>query len=129
MVLVAHWLLTACATKGIPWHPLALKGREKVRPGNDATRRFVSGLHLLSSPVISEGDGTRTRNHRIDSLNTPRCKPMNSKRFRPSKGRGCTLVAQTGPSCPPELARLVDAWPKLPEHVRRAILTLAEGSQ
>jgi hypothetical protein len=36
---------------------------------------------------------------------------------------GCT----ERPELPADLARLVDAWPKLPEHVRRAILTLADG--
>jgi len=29
----------------------------------------------------------------------------------------------------PDLARVVRAWPRLPEHVRRAILTLADGCQ
>jgi hypothetical protein len=28
-----------------------------------------------------------------------------------------------------DLARLVDVWPNLPEHVRRTILTLVEGCQ
>jgi hypothetical protein len=30
---------------------------------------------------------------------------------------------------PPDLVRLVRAWPKLPEHVRRVILILADGCQ
>jgi hypothetical protein len=28
---------------------------------------------------------------------------------------------------PPDLVRLIDTWPTLPERVRRAILPLAEG--
>jgi hypothetical protein len=36
---------------------------------------------------------------------------------------GCTDRTEL----PPDLARLVEAWPKLAEHIRRAILTLADG--
>jgi hypothetical protein len=33
------------------------------------------------------------------------------------------------PACTdPGLSRLLDAWPNLPDHIRRAILTLADGS-
>jgi hypothetical protein len=38
---------------------------------------------------------------------------------------GCT----ERPPLPADLARLVDAWPSLPENVRRAILTLADACQ
>jgi hypothetical protein len=47
---------------------------------------------------FSEDDGTRTRNHRIDSLNTSRYKAKTINHFRPSRRRGCSLVAQTPPS-------------------------------
>jgi hypothetical protein len=36
---------------------------------------------------------------------------------------GCTDRAEL----PSDLVRLIDAWPKLPDHIRRAILTLADG--
>jgi hypothetical protein len=36
-------------------------------------------------------------------------------------------LAQAGPDA--DLARVVDAWPRLPENVRRAILALAEGGR
>jgi hypothetical protein len=36
---------------------------------------------------------------------------------------GCTDQSEL----PADLARLIDAWPKLPEHVRRTILTLTDG--
>jgi hypothetical protein len=38
---------------------------------------------------------------------------------------GCT----GRPELPADLARLVEAWPKLPDHVRRAILTLIDGGR
>jgi hypothetical protein len=37
--------------------------------------------------------------------------------------QGCSHL----PGLPQDLSRLIDAWPKLPEHIRRAILTLADG--
>jgi hypothetical protein len=36
---------------------------------------------------------------------------------------GCTVCSGLSP----DLASIIDVWRKLPEHVRRAILTLAEG--
>src|SRR5262245_7584946 len=48
-----------------------------------------------------------------------------SERQAPRLLAGCSTLADL----PPELARLVDAWPKLPGHVRQAILTLADGCQ
>jgi hypothetical protein len=36
---------------------------------------------------------------------------------------GCTDAI----NLPADVARLIDAWPKLPDHVRRTILTLADG--
>jgi hypothetical protein len=33
-----------------------------------------------------------------------------------------------GPRCDPELARVVEAWPDLPEAIRRAVLTLVDSA-
>ena len=43
----------------------------------------------------SEGDGTRTRNHRIDSPNTPRYKSFPVHHFRQTNNPGCPVVART----------------------------------
>jgi hypothetical protein len=49
------------------------------------------------------------------------CKPAKVLR-ESAQGSG----AESGAVFDPDLARLVDIWPKLPDHVRRAILTLAD---
>jgi integrase len=51
--------------------------------------------HRPALLCISEGDGTRTRNHRIDSPNTSSYKAKSRKDFWQGQGRGCTLVAQS----------------------------------
>jgi hypothetical protein len=56
-------------------------------------------LHRPASICISEGDGTRTRNHRIDSPKTPHCMSIKHQSFRPTPQPGCTLVAQTARNC------------------------------
>src|SRR5262245_56353836 len=71
-VVVACWLLGRLTTRGISWHlPAPDRGR-KSTPHKRRNPWFYQGLnivrHRLASSVISEGDGTRTRNHRIDSV-------------------------------------------------------------
>ena len=56
-----------------------------------------------------------------------------------TQNRGCSYgcrdnrptVSPDGSSCPldAELQLLLDAWPKLPQHIRQAIVTLIEGAQ
>jgi len=56
---------------------------------------------------MSEDDGTRTCNHRIDSLNTSSYNHQIGNHFRPRQLRGCPLVAQASPPC----HRTWLAWP------------------
>ena len=73
---------------------------------------------------ISEGDGTRTRNHRIDSPTTPRSKPKQYKQITPPEAAGCTSEQGEGGIPDPELLAIVNAWPKLPAHIKAAFMAL-----
>jgi hypothetical protein len=79
------------------------------------------------SLAFSEGDGTRTRNHRIDSPLTPLPTSVSDNDLRQQP------PPLTGPLLPdagtdPDLARVVTAWPDLPPHVRAAVLALVQTS-
>src|SRR5262245_4484138 len=71
-VVVACWLLGRLTARGISRHLLAPKRGRKSTAHKRRNPWFSQGLdivrHRLASSVISEGDGTRTRNHRIDSV-------------------------------------------------------------
>ncbi len=73
---------------------------------------------------FSENDGTRTRNHRIDSPPISRAKHQKNKAHTASEhnGRSDDLIA--GETLDPDLARVVAAWPTLSEPIRRAVLAL-----
>ena len=77
---------------------------------------------------ISEGDGTRTRNHRIDSPTTPRSKSKQCKQITPPEAAGCaagcTSEQGEGGIPDPELLAIVNAWPKLPAHIKAAFMAL-----
>jgi hypothetical protein len=82
--------------------------------------------------MISEDDGTRTRNHRIDSPVPATPKPYELPDLRPidpagrSAGRSgdATEQAEGGPPLDAELATLVAAWPTLPDALRRAVVAI-----
>jgi hypothetical protein len=76
-------------------------------------------LHLLASQVISEGDGTRTRNHRIDSPATPDRTTLQDNDLR-RQALALTLRLHADP----DLTRIIDAWPDLPAHIKAAVLAL-----
>jgi hypothetical protein len=52
----------------------------------------------------------------------PRCKSIGDKASRPIEARFARRFAQI--ESDPDLARLIDAWPTLPEPIRRAMLAL-----
>jgi hypothetical protein len=72
---------------------------------------------------MSEDDGARTRNHRIDSPTTSHSKSKHDKQPGDIIPIGCT----TGCTPDPDLSRVVAAWPTLPEPIRRAVLALVEA--
>ena len=84
---------------------------------------------LVVSPLFSsEDDGTRTRNHRIDSPPISRSNSNSHKQIATSDaGRcsaGCSDEHGEGGICGADLACVVHAWPTLPDALRRAVLAI-----
>ena len=79
-------------------------------PGGDEKNPTSLGNRGLSS----ERDGTRTRNHRIDS-------PGENGRNAQESGDSAAVCATAAPT-DPDLVTLVEAWPVLPADVRKMIM-------
>ena len=92
-----------------------------------------ASLHRPASNCISEDDGTRTRNHRIDSPQIADCNSQQSMALTSNAAAGCSAgcseKTSEGGNTDPELAGLVAAWPTLPDPIRRAMLALLESSK
>ena len=81
----------------------------------------------------SEDDGTRTRNLRIDSPERSPPKHYEKQRDTPLTDSGCTAGCtrrEDNPKgeLPDGLARVVAAWPTLPEPLRRAVLAMIDAT-
>jgi len=76
----------------------------------------------LSSPKVSDGIRTRdTRNHNPDS---GKSKSFNDKELQNSALSACG----NSPVFGADLSAIIDAWPTLPEPLRKGILTMVELS-
>jgi len=78
----------------------------------------------------SEADGTRTRNHRIDSQrgDSPNHRENTDLRDIPSTPAAPIAAPAAEPPLPPDLAAVVAAWPALPPAVRAGIAAMVQAS-
>ena len=76
----------------------------------------------LAGLLLSEYDGTRTRNHRIDSPEMDLTNCLETQAVRPIEPEAW---GQSPPPSP-ELQRVVRMWGTLPEAIRTVILTLID---
>ena len=78
--------------------------------------------------LLSEDDGTRTRNHRIDSPLTSHSNPKphkdNTKSDAAGRSAGRSDEQGEGGITDADLTALVAAWPTLPEPIKAAIRAL-----
>ena len=102
---------------------------EGPRKSISQTEKAVSaGFYCTCGLLINEGDGTRTRNHRIDSP------PISRSNSNPHKEIATPAVAGRsagrsdeqgeGGVADADLAALVAAWPTLPAPIKAAIRAL-----
>jgi len=78
----------------------------------------------------SEADGTRTRNHRIDSQRGECPNPRQNADLRdiPPAPAAPAAAPAAEPLLPPDLAAVVAAWPALPPAVRAGIAAMVQAS-
>src|SRR4051812_1186094 len=95
----------------------SVKGRERTRAASRG----------LAAPYFSEGDGTRTRNHRIDSPATPPPESPTGQDLAPTATSPLQHAYESASD--PDLARVIGAWPALPAPIRRAILALVRSRE
>lgn len=78
-----------------------------------------------------EADGGRTRNLRIDSPMGPVSKDLQNQGLTENAADNCKKLAKKSadqaPNMPPELAKIIDRWPGLPEHIKATINTLVDS--
>jgi hypothetical protein len=68
------------------------------------------------------GDGARTHDSHVGNADVPGHNPCNGNTYGDAVGEVALRVAQLPTD--PDLARVVEAWPHLPEAIRRAVLAL-----
>jgi hypothetical protein len=99
----------------------------------------VNGSHSEFSPVARVGEGTRTPDIQIHSVKPDERKPLAANTSGESPARVARRVAQkdpkpnldfpsTLPVPDPDLTRILDAWPALPQHIKAAVLALVQTS-
>jgi hypothetical protein len=84
----------------------------------------------VSGESLSEADGTRTRNHRIDSQPDDSPNPRDGRGLREAAETIAAPIAAPGSDAThdPDLAALVAAWPDLPEPVRAGINAMVRAA-
>ena len=112
---------------------LRIMGSTSVDASKSLEKRPIGTvLHQSAAINMSEDDGTRTRNHRIDSPLVPHSNPLQAKQLTsiPDSrcSAGCSDQQGEGGISDSELARLVAAWPTLPDAIRRGILAMVNAT-
>ena len=73
---------------------------------------------------LNEGDGTRTRNLRIDSPANDTLDALKSQAISSATDPRCTPGCTSPADHLSDLARLVQNWPTLPAYIKAAVMAL-----